>query len=138
MSAQGCPELSSSYRARVSLLISRLGLGSTPVLRQIDTDFVNLSTLLCHLHPPVLSPLPQHASAPSAMYPRSVGFRHHLVLRGHLREDFQMGLKMSFSPTNPPCGFPLPCRKSSPGQMLSQFGPHFKLSLMPNGLLSPP
>ncbi|KAL4067574.1 hypothetical protein J3A83DRAFT_4097400 [Scleroderma citrinum] len=112
-------------------------LGSTPLLRRIDTDFVNLSTLLSHLHLPV----------PSSLSPACVSIVHRLpsvngvwaplsVARTFAR-GLPDGIKDVFLSGELVMRFPSALqdfhKKSTPGRMLNQFGPRFKSSLTSNG-----
>ncbi|KAI6106411.1 hypothetical protein EV401DRAFT_2008791 [Pisolithus croceorrhizus] len=105
-------------------------LGSTALLRRIDTDFVNLSVILSHLSSSVpVSPAPRVASVSFIGYLRSMGSGYHLALLGRMRRGSQTSFPSALQDFH---------KNSTPGRMLNQFGPLFKSSTPNNSLSSVP
>ncbi|KAF8448012.1 hypothetical protein L210DRAFT_3527688 [Boletus edulis BED1] len=121
--------------------VYRTMLGSTLLLRRIDTDFVNLSTILAHLSLPLPSPLPSacvNVSHPSLSIngiwvPLGVA---RLYARGLLE-----GIESIFLSDDLVKRFPTALQdfyqKSTSGRLLNQFGPQFNTSLSSPGAGNP-
>ncbi|KIJ17363.1 hypothetical protein PAXINDRAFT_168057 [Paxillus involutus ATCC 200175] len=108
-------------------------LGSTPLLRRIDTDFVNLSTILFHLSLPTPSPLP-HACVTVCHPALSInGVWAPLGVACLYAHGLPEGIKSIFLSDELVMRFPTALQdfhnRSAPGRLLNQFGPHFCASL---------
>lgn len=117
-------------------------LGSTSLLRRIDTDFVNLSVILSHLSLSVPSPLPlgcvsvfHRLSSVSGLWvPLGVARTYAQGLPDVVKDIFLSDeLVMRF-----PSALQDFHKNSTPGRMLNQFGPLFKSSTPNNSLSSAP
>ncbi|KAF9227977.1 hypothetical protein BS17DRAFT_764309 [Gyrodon lividus] len=108
-------------------------LGSTPLLRRIDTDFVNLSSILSHLSLFGPSPLP-HACVTVSHSSLSInGIWAPLSVACLYAHGLPEGIKNIFLSHELVMRFPTALqdfhKKSAPGRLLNQFGPHFSASL---------
>ncbi|KAI6167070.1 hypothetical protein EDD17DRAFT_1542752 [Pisolithus thermaeus] len=117
-------------------------LGSTALLRRIDTDFVNLSVILSHLSLSVPSPLPlgcvsvfHRLSSVSGLWvPLGVARTYAQGLPDVVKDIFLSDeLVMQF-----PSALQDFHKNSTPERMLNQFGPLFKSSAPNNSLSSAP
>ena len=103
---------------------------------------MNLSTLLCHLRLPVPSPLPLACVSIVHRVPSVNGVWAPLGVARTFARGLPDGVEDVFLSDELVMRFPTALqefhKKSTPGRMLNQFGPHFKSSSTPNGLLSPP
>jgi len=108
-------------------------LGSTLLLRRIDTDFVNLSTILAHLSLSPPSPLPNacvNVSHPSLSID---GIWAPLSVARVYAHDLPEGVESIFLSDDLVMRFPTALQdfyqKSTSGRLLNQFGPYFNASL---------
>ena len=117
----------------VGISVYQTMLGSTLLLRRIDTDFVNLSTILAHLSLSPPSPLPNacvnvcHPSLPIHGIWAPLG-----VVRLYAR-GLPEGTGSIFLSDDLVVRFPTALQdfyqKSTSWRLLNQFGPHFNASL---------
>lgn len=111
-------------------------LDSTPLLRRIDTDFVNLTTLLCHLRLPDPSPLPPACVSVVHRVPAVNGVWAPLSVARAFAKGLPDGIEDVFLSDELVMQFPSALqefhKRSTPGRMLNQFGPHFRSSSTPN------
>lgn len=112
-------------------------LGSTLLLRRIDTDFVNLSTILSHLSLSPPSPLPDscvNVSHPSLSID---GIWAPLSVARLYSSDLPEEVESIFLSNNLVMRFPTALQdfhqKSASGRSLNQFGPNFNASLCSPG-----
>ena len=108
-------------------------LGSTLLLRRIDTDFVNLSTILSHLSLPPPSPLPSacvNVPHPSLSID---GVWAPLSIARLYAHGLPKGIESIFLSDDLVMRFPTALQefyqKSTSGRLLNQFGPYFNASL---------
>ncbi|KIK93163.1 hypothetical protein PAXRUDRAFT_829245 [Paxillus rubicundulus Ve08.2h10] len=111
-------------------------LGSTPLLRRIDTDFVNLSTILFHLSLPTPSPFP-YACVTVCHPALSInGIWAPLGVARLYAHGLPEGIESIFLSDELVMRFPTALqdfhRKSAPGRLLNQFGPHFSAPSLPS------
>ncbi|KAG8217470.1 hypothetical protein J3R82DRAFT_5615 [Butyriboletus roseoflavus] len=111
-------------------------LGSTLLLRRIDTDFVNLSTILSHLSLSPPSPLPNacvNVSHPSLSID---GIWAPLSIARLYAHGLPNGIESIFLSDDLVMRFPTALQefyqKSTSGRLLNQFGPHFNASPSPS------
>lgn len=107
-------------------------LGSTALLRRIDTDFVNLSVILSYLSLPVPSPLPLGSISVFHRLSSVSGLWVPLGIARTYAQRLPEVVKDTFLSDELVMRFPSALqdfhKKSTPGRMLYQFGPHFKSS----------
>ncbi|KAH0830522.1 hypothetical protein J3R83DRAFT_1974 [Lanmaoa asiatica] len=113
-------------------------LGSTLLLRRIDTDFVNLSTILSHLSLSPPSPLPNacvNVSHPSLSID---GIWAPLSVARLYAHGLSKGIESIFLSDDLVMRFPTALQdfyqKSTSGRLLNQFGPQFNASLSSPGV----
>ncbi|KAG6337212.1 hypothetical protein ID866_1884 [Astraeus odoratus] len=115
-------------------------LDSTPLLRRIDTDFVNLSTMLSHLYLPIPSSLPQSCVSISHRLPSVSGVWAPLNVARTYARGLPEAVKDVFLSDELVMRFPTALQefheKSATGRMLNQFGPHFNASTISSSLPS--
>ncbi|KIJ69462.1 hypothetical protein HYDPIDRAFT_24299 [Hydnomerulius pinastri MD-312] len=115
-------------------------LGSIPLLRRIDTDFVNLSTILSHLSLPAPSPLSHACITVAHPSPFINGTWAPLSVARLYAKGLPEGIEDVFLSDELVMLFPTALqdfhKKSTPGRMLNQFGPHFSASSSPSGSVS--
>ncbi|KAH7889748.1 hypothetical protein F5I97DRAFT_1924265 [Phlebopus sp. FC_14] len=108
-------------------------LGSTTLLRRIDTDFVNLTTILSHLSLPVPVPLPQACIVIAHPSPSITGIWAPLTVARVYINELPEGTRDIFLSDELVMRFPTALqdfhKKSTPGRMLNQFGPYFGSSI---------
>lgn len=121
----------------VGISVYQTILGSTLLLRRIDTDFVNLSTILAHLSLSPPSPLPNacvNVSHPSLSID---GIWAPLSAARLYADGLPKGLESIFLSDDLVMRFPTALQdfyqKSTSGRLLNQFGPHFNASLSSPG-----
>lgn len=109
-------------------------LGSTLLLRRIDTDFVNLSTILSHLLLSPPSPLPSACVEVSHPSLSINGLWVPLGVARMYSHDLPKGIENIFLSDDLVLRFPTALQdfyeKSAPGRSLSQFGPNFNASYL--------
>ncbi|KAF9246572.1 hypothetical protein BU15DRAFT_39498 [Melanogaster broomeanus] len=113
--------------------VYQTSLGSTPLLRRIDTDFVNLSTILSHRSLSAPSPLP-HACVKVSHPSLSInGVWAPLSVARMYAHGLPEGIESIFLSDELVMRFPTALQdfhqKSAPGRLLNQFGPRFSTSL---------
>lgn len=117
----------------VGISVYQTMLGSTLLLRRIDTDFVNLSTILSRLSLSPPSPLPNvcvNVSHPSLSIN---GIWAPLSVARLYSHGLPQGIESIFLSNDLVMRFPTALQdfyqKSAPGRSLNQFGPNFNASL---------
>ncbi|KAI6039025.1 hypothetical protein EDC04DRAFT_2688651 [Pisolithus marmoratus] len=115
-------------------------LGSTVLLRRIDTDFVNLSIILSYLSLSVPSPLPLGCVSVFHRLSSISGLWVPLGVARTYAQGLPDVVKDTFLSDELVMRFPNMLQefhtKSTPGRMLNQFGPHFESSTPNNSLAS--
>ena len=121
----------------VGISVYQTMLGSTLLLRRIDTDFVNLSTILSHLSLSPPSPFPNacvNVTHPSLSID---GIWAPLGVARSYSHGLPNGIESIFLSDDLVMRFPTALQdfyqKSTSGRLLNQFGPNFNASLCSPG-----